>query len=257
MSIALVGQSQETPFKFDVLSHDFGMLTEGDTAIYAFAFTNTTKDTIRLTAADIKPGCGCTTGKYTETPIAPGGRGEITAIYKTIGRQGVINKSIGVLQNNQNVAVLYIKGYVAKQPDSTITEKQIKAAPRLTLDRSAYNFGKVEKGQKVLTTFIVKNTGKDTLRFSSVQMACNCVTHKLFKEKSTEATEYILPGKSASMELTYFPSGVGKARDIYILTTNSKATPYVSITLEADVVESLQQKSVIMDGSGDQAPFGK
>lgn len=262
MSIALVGQSQDpvqSDLKFDVFSHDFGVLTEGDEAIYAFEFTYTGKDTLRLKSEDIRPGCGCTSKDYTKEPILSGGRGKIIASFNTVGRVGTFNKSIAVMQNNQTVGILYIKGIVLAKaaPDTLTTEKQLKASSNVTVDRSAYNFGKVEKGQKVLTSFTVKNSGKDTLKFNSVQAACSCINYKLFKEKSTETVEYILPGKSATMEITYYPSGVGKARDIFTIFSNSKVTPRLSVTLEADVVESLQQKSIIMDGGGDQAPFGK
>ncbi len=263
MSFALVGHSQDpaqSDLKFDVFSHDFGVVTEGDEAIYAFEFTYTGKDTLRLKAEDIRPGCGCTSKDYTKEPIASGGRGKVIASFGTQGRVGTFNKSIAILQNGQNVGVLYIRGIVIAKPapDTTTTEKQLKAAPQLTIDRNAYNFGKVEKGQKVLTSFTVKNAGKDTLKFVSVQAACSCINYKLYKEKSTETVEYILPGKSASLEITYYPSGTGKSRDIFTIFTNSKATPRVSVTLEAEVVESLQQKSIIMDGGGDQqAPFGK
>jgi len=253
-------------YNFPEDNYDFGVIEEGEIASHEFEFSNTGKDSIKLKRENIRPSCGCTTPKVTEGSIAPGSKGKITAEYNTNGRVGNFVKTINIFEDNNILKVLTIKGIVIKKeevqtsPNTATDKKASKAAnkkePKISLDKKDYFFGKIEKGQMVTTKFTVKNIGKDTLKINSVQAACNCINHKLVSGKDNAAVTFVLPGKSATLELTYNPQSKGKARDVVTLFTNDPSNKRVPIALTADVVESLIEKSPVkQDDQG--SPFQK
>jgi len=157
------------------------------------------------------------------------------------------------------VKMLTIKGVVVKPDTTKYTEAELKKSAKISLEKTAHNFGKVERGQKVLTKINLKNSGKDSLSIISSQAACSCITAKLMMEKKDKTSievKNIPPGKSGYLELVYFASADGNNADILTLTTNDKSSPKTAITLSAEVVSSLQEKSPLMEDKT-TAPFGK
>lgn len=235
--------------KFQDDKHDFGMIDEGVQAVEEFTFTNTGNAPIIL--SDVRASCGCTTPSWTKEPIAPGAKGSIKASYNSEGRPGAFNKSITITSNaSEPSKVLYIKGVVdPKKEKPTFTADQLKVSPKFSVDKSSHNFGKLEKGQKVTTKFIIKNTGKSPLTINSVNSACNCITHTL-------SAESIPSGKTATMEITYSPFYIGSNTDVLTIVTNDLNKNRHVISLTGDVVESLNSKSPISQ-DGTAVPFGK
>lgn len=235
--------------KFETDKHDFGSIDEGIQAVQEFVFTNVGNAPVVL--SDVRASCGCTTPSWTKEPVAPGAKGSIKASYNSEGRPGSFTKSITITSNaTEPSKVLYIKGIVdPKKEKSTFTADQLKASPKLFIDKDKHSFGKVEKGQKVSTKFVVKNTGKSPLVISSVQAACNCITHKL-------SVEAIAPGKTATLDLSYSPSYDGDNVDIVTLFTNDLNKAKHSISISSTVVESLSNKSPIAEEKSN-VPFGK
>lgn len=235
--------------KFEADKHDFGMIDEGLQAVHEFTFVNTGNAPIIL--SDVRASCGCTTPSWTKEPIAPGAKGSIKASYNSEGRPGTFVKSITITSNaTEPSKIVYIKGVVdPKKEKPTFTADQLKTSPKVSMDKSAYNFNKVEKGQKVFAKFTIKNSGKSPLTINSVQAACNCVTHKLDKEA-------IPAGKIAVLELTYLPTYDGANTDIVTIVTNDLNKTKQTITLTSYVVESLNSKSP-MNQDGGNVPFGK
>lgn len=244
-------------FNFPVDKFDFGIVTEGEVATHTFEFFNAGKDTILLKAENVRASCGCTTPSFSTEAILPGQKGSITAAFNSQGRPGVFQKAITVYYKDQVAKMLNIKGIVEpKTPEVTHTEAELKKSAKLTLEKTSINFGKIERGQKGLYSIKLTNHGKDTLFIQKSQAACSCASHKLVKEKSAEEIQYVLPGKSATLQITYSPGADGANRDILTLYSNDIATPRTSIELISEVVESLQQKSIIQEGTG-AAPFSK
>lgn len=97
--------------KWEKETHDFGTLEKGKPSTYLFTFTNTTKETVLITA--VRPSCGCTAANYTKTPIKPGDKGTVEATYNAAS-PGAFQKTITVSTNEEGTApkVLIIKGEV-------------------------------------------------------------------------------------------------------------------------------------------------
>jgi len=108
-----LGTADGSKIEFDKTQHDFGTIKEGTQATVAFTFKNTGNSPLVLNS--VQAACGCTTPKWTREPIAPGGTGEVTAIYNSKARPGTFTKTITVKHNGEGaVEYLTIRGFVEK-----------------------------------------------------------------------------------------------------------------------------------------------
>jgi hypothetical protein len=248
--LTLASVFAQPKFKFAAESYDFGEVPEGPQAIYSFEFTNVGDQPLIISGAQAS--CGCTVPDWSRDTIKPGGKGFVKAIYNTQGRIGQFNKNITVSYNNtvEPSKILYIRGNVYKPEDKPVyTKEQIAASPVLVLDKIAHAFGKVERGQKVVTKFKVSNTGKSDLKISEFASICNCISAELSKTE-------VKPGQSAVLKVTYTPAGSNDVTDVLTIKSNDITKDAPKVSLKAVVVESLNKKT-IMNESEQASPFGK
>ena len=98
---------------FDEREHNFGYIEEkGGKVSHKFTFTNNGKNPLRILS--VKPSCGCTTPDWTKDEIKPGNQGYIIAEYNPKGRPGVFRKSLSIVTNDNQRALIFIKGKVIK-----------------------------------------------------------------------------------------------------------------------------------------------
>lgn len=91
--------------------YNIGTVKEGDKKEFDFKFKNVGKSPLQITNA--QPSCGCTVPDFPKAPIPPGGEGKIHVVYNTIGKPGIVNKSITITANTDpSIEVLYITGEV-------------------------------------------------------------------------------------------------------------------------------------------------
>ena len=67
---------------------------------------------------------------------------------------------------------------IAKQRDYKMTE----GAPALTFSKTEYDFGTINEGEEVETTFDFKNTGKSALIITDASSTCGCTVPEYPKE---------------------------------------------------------------------------
>ncbi|MFZ1807770.1 MAG: DUF1573 domain-containing protein [Cyclobacteriaceae bacterium] len=91
--------AQDGPIiKWDNPNFDFGDLTQGDRVENTFKFTNA--GTVPLIITNVEVTCGCTTPKgWPRDPIPPGGHGELTVAFNSVGKYGRQNKVVKVISN--------------------------------------------------------------------------------------------------------------------------------------------------------------
>ena len=89
---------------------EFGVLPTGPAAEFTFTFTNT--GTEPITIAEAAPSCSCTVADYTKTPIAPGEKGWVKAVYETQGHPGFFKKFIRVEFTDGSGTQLIVTGSV-------------------------------------------------------------------------------------------------------------------------------------------------
>tara|TARA_B100001123_G_C14825403_1_gene833963 strand:+ start:331 stop:702 length:372 start_codon:yes stop_codon:yes gene_type:complete len=109
----LTSFSQKSNISFDEREHNFGDIEEkGGKVSHKFTFTNNGKNPLRILS--VKPSCGCTTPDWTKDEIKPGNQGYIIAEYNPKGRPGVFRKSLSIVTNDNQRALIFIKGKVIK-----------------------------------------------------------------------------------------------------------------------------------------------
>lgn len=228
--------------KFEKETHDFGTFAEGVIASYEFVVKNVGDKPVVI--AQVQPSCGCTTPEWTKDPIMPGKTGVIKAMYNSNGRPGPFHKSISVVSNAATPnAVIFIKGEVGpKDLKTSHTPEQKANSPRLAVGTTSHSFGKLEKGQKAVAKFTIKNTGRQDLVVQGVKANCNCVTYKVSQPA-------IKPGQQATLELTYIPTMLKEQNEVVTIVSNDIVMPDLKLTLKANVVESLAQKNMLREGN--------
>lgn len=122
MAWAVNAQQSVTPGKstngpvitFTSLIHDFGDRPVNDKNVeHEFEFTNTGNEPLVL--SNVQANCGCTSPKWSQTPILPGQKGTISAKYTTTSRAGSFYKQLTVLSNALNGnQILTIKGNISQ-----------------------------------------------------------------------------------------------------------------------------------------------
>jgi hypothetical protein len=114
--------------EFEKLEHDFGTIQEGVMATHFFKFKNAGKETDNLTS--VQASCGCTTPKYTRSPLAVNDTGSIQVTYNSTGRPGPFSKAITVRSEKiEKPIILTIKGTVNPAPTPPATTTPAVGAP--------------------------------------------------------------------------------------------------------------------------------
>ncbi|MCB2407824.1 DUF1573 domain-containing protein [Hymenobacter lucidus] len=247
LGLAQLGARAQGVMTFEKELHDFGNVAEGTMATHEFKFKNTGNQPIII--ANVQASCGCTTPDWTKTPVMPGKNGIIKAMYSSSGRPGIFNKTVTVTSNATTPsAVLTIKGNVLNKDEvkSTLTPAQLAQSPRVVLDRTSHDFGKMEAGQQPVVRFTVKNTGKQDLVLGMLSSTCNCVGYKATPTP-------IKPGQSSVVELIYAQRQVGKMSDVVTISSND-LNGDTKLTLTANVVRDLNAASMVKE-SGVAVPF--
>ena len=244
--LALAARAQGV-LTFESTDYDFGKIPEGTMASHEFRFKNTGNQPIVIASAQAS--CGCTTPEWTKAPIMPGKSGMIKAVYNSAGRPGVFAKTVTVMSNaTEGSKVLSLKGSVltAEEFRATLTPTQLAASPRLVLERSSYDFGRLEAGQSPVARIGVKNTGPKDLVLSTVSSNCYCVGYKTVPAP-------IKPGQSTVIELVYSSRLTGpQAEEVKLASNDLHGT--AKLTLKADVVKDLAPASLVKESSA-SVPF--
>jgi hypothetical protein len=98
--------------KFDNAEHDFGTIQSGAKVEHTYKFTN--EGTADLVISNVKASCGCTVPSYTQTPVKPGGQGEIKVTFDSTGKSGNQSKDVTVTLNTEKgTEILKFKANVA------------------------------------------------------------------------------------------------------------------------------------------------
>ena len=101
ISITSFAQSEkQAKISFEVSTHDFGDITQGDQVQHVFKFTNS--GTAPLVLTNVATTCGCTAPTWPREAILPGESGEILIKFNSAGKMGTQNKVITIYSNANN-----------------------------------------------------------------------------------------------------------------------------------------------------------
>jgi hypothetical protein len=223
-SAGLIAQNTENPkIKFEKTTHDFGELDKGDKAEYTFQFTNVSEEPLKLTR--VKASCGCTTPAWTNTPVEPGGTGEIKVSYNT-QRIGGFSKTVTVTyEQGERPLVLYIKGKVNNKVDPLAAQFPNKKG-NLAFDKINDPIGILESKSEKESIFRFANIGTQPISIQDIQ------TEMMFEAEVDQKT--LIPGQKAT--LTVKSKGdrfiqAGAFNKVVTLVTNDPAQPNKTINV--------------------------
>lgn len=112
---------------------DFGTIKEGEKADAIFEYQNTGEGDLIISNA--RASCGCTVADYPKnTPIKPGEKGVIKAVFDSKGKRNNQNKSITLTTNTmEGKVVINVKGFVTPDPNAPNLNKNknVKLIPKL------------------------------------------------------------------------------------------------------------------------------
>jgi len=107
ISFQLYAQEAETQeeitgpqITFEVSTHDFGNIEQGEKVNYVFKFENTGIEPLVL--SNVLTTCGCTATSWPREPIVPGEGGEIAVSFNSAGKMGKQNKVVTIVSNAVN-----------------------------------------------------------------------------------------------------------------------------------------------------------
>ena len=93
--------------------YDFGKIPQGKPVTHTFVFTN--KGKLPFSLNNVHASCGCTTPIWNRDIIQPGDTGKIEVGYNSAA-EGLFNRSISIVYNNNLTKEIHIKGEVWKTP---------------------------------------------------------------------------------------------------------------------------------------------
>ena len=112
-----------------------------------------------------------------------------------------------------------------------MSEEEKATAPRLAIDKTNHDFGRVTVGTTVETIFTITNKGKKTLNIRETRPNCDCIISKL-------GNNDIESGESTTLTVS-FDSSQRRARQFKTVTifSNDPIAPTQMISIRAEVVQ--------------------
>lgn len=230
--VMVAGLAAQPKLNFASTRHDYGTIKEAAGKQEAvFQFTNTGDSVLVLTR--VQPACGCTASDYTKSPVPPGGKGFVTAVFDPKGYNSRFAKSISVYSNAKPaVTVLIIEGTVTPR-EKTVEEEYTFAVGPVRFQSNHLAFTTTKKTEKKVRVMPVVNTSKEsaTVEFESLP------AH--LKMKMVPAT--LKPGEKGVVEGTYDAnlnnSAWGNVNDLVRMKVNGQPQPNIYLYVSANLVE--------------------
>ena len=113
-------------------------------------------------------------------------------------------------------------------------------AATIDFKEESYNFGEIPEGPQVTHEFKFSNEGKEPLILSNVRASCGCTTPSWPKEP-------VLPGKEATLLVTYNTQGRPGPFSKTITVTSNSNQPNKIISIKGEVVKADPAKSVPLE----------
>jgi hypothetical protein len=96
---------------FKETEYDFGTIQQGKVVDHTFVFTNTGKTPLVIESASAS--CGCTVPEWTQTPVAPGEKGQVKVQFNSAGKMGQQAPMVTIRANTEpNIIRVSMKGSV-------------------------------------------------------------------------------------------------------------------------------------------------
>jgi Protein of unknown function (DUF1573) len=165
--------------------------------------------------------------------ILPQQRGEIIITYDAKERNdlGFMSDNIVFYTNEEGQAGRKAFSVYADINEyfAPLTPEEAAMAPRLLIDEKVHDFGKIDQGTSVSTSFTLKNAGKSELNIRKTKTSCGCTLASL-------ATETLAPGEEMALKVTFNSAGRrGNQQKSITIYSNDPLKPVQRVTIKAIV----------------------
>ena len=224
--------------------YDVGVFHEGKDARWDFRFTNTGKDSIRITSVHAQ--CGCTTPSYEHHAVAPGDTGKISVVYHSEYRPGPFEKEVVITTDGDPATVkVRIKGNVLPKP---LKGRDVTLIGGIRFSDGLINLDTVATGEPEQYILHFQNAAPYPIRIL-----------KLNHPKDVQAYYppfTVLTGEMMRVTMTFVPSEkrpYGAIRDSLVFETNDREKPEKVIHFKAFI----SRKNRVKHGIGPVLLFEK
>ncbi|XOV90909.1 MAG: DUF1573 domain-containing protein [Bacteroidota bacterium] len=164
--------------------------------------------------------------------LAPGSAGKLMVAFdpKKKGSLGFHSDNIRFYTSEDpgEMKELFIVSTIEEYfPPMTDAEKQ--NAPRLAIDKTNYDFGRLAEGNIAKTTFQISNTGNTPLNIRETRGNCGCTVSSIPKKD-------LKPGESIPLTVSFDSSGrKGRQYKTVTIFSNDPTEPTQMISIRAEV----------------------
>ena len=166
LTLCTAGVFAQGKLVFDPATWDFGTIREIDGRV-SHTFTGENRGDRPLVILDVVTSCGCTVPRFSQRPILPGTKTEITVTFDPTNRPGIFDKDLTVYSSDRRkIATLTIHGEVIPRPKSLEELYPVDAGGGLRLTTTLNAFAYLRTGQRVQGTFGYVNTSDRPIRLT-------------------------------------------------------------------------------------------
>jgi hypothetical protein len=146
-----------------------------------------------------------------------------------------------LLSRGYVIWLIFVIAIIGCTPTKQIAKNE---APTIHFEQLSYNFGKVQKGQKVVYDFKFTNIGREKLVIFNVESSCGCTVALL-------SSKELLPGASGTIKATFDSTAyIGPVTKIITVTDNDPEKPVVTLTITGEVItDIMSDKPALFFGS--------
>ena len=114
------------------------------------------------------------------------------------------------------------------QEKATTDKAASQDVPKLAVDDTKHEFGKVKEGDEIKHVFKIKNEGKADLIIYNVSPACGCT--------ASDFTKSLAPGAEGTVTLSVKTAGMNGLTERYAeIISNDKSNPDLKLWMKMDV----------------------
>jgi len=107
-------------------------------------------------------------------------------------------------------------------------QDKVKDGPKLVVDNTKFEFGKVKEGEEISHVFKIKNEGTSELVIANVSPACGCT--------ASDFTKSLAPGQEGVIKLSVKTAGMNGWTERYAdVISNDTAQPNLKLWVKMDV----------------------
>jgi len=143
---------------------------------------------------------------------------------------GLVYDRIAIQTNDAQQAMKTLTvSAILSQDFSSLSDKQLKKAPKIVMDKTTYDFGKVKAGTIIKFNYVVTNQGKHELIIHKVKASCGCTATK-------PAATHIKKNKSTEIAVEFNTSGRrGRQHKTITVITNDPTNPQIILNVQGEL----------------------